>query len=471
MGIEKTALKIFRFLTSLKLAIAVLLALTLSLITATLLESSFDTPTAQYWVYRASWFYALLALLGVNILCVALSRYPWRLRHLPFLLAHAGILILLTGSWLTDRYGLDGHLRLTEGETSASAEVSVPTLFLMEGDEIHSVKIRWTPPHAKYQPLSLDSYGLVVDRFIAHAEPTTVFERVNPGTKNDGAGPPALHLRIVGGPMRISQDFWLWAGDLEWSSIQAGPARLTLQEGTIKGTPVKRASGPELRLRSLPGGDLVYEAYTREGTKRTGRLGADKIQGQVIQTGWRGGVTVTFEEWIPHATRHTTYHASKAQYGDEAPPSAIHLASASPAVDLWLGLGDRSSVQVRGREVLVGYSYERRTLPFALHLEHFTVDHYEGTRDPSGYSSLVRVIEGSSPGSPILISMNEPLDHRGITFYQASFEDAEPRPVTTVLSVNRDPGRWMKYLGSLLIVFGSILLFSVKYVKKRKGVK
>jgi hypothetical protein len=63
--------------------------------------------------------------------------------------------------------------------------------------------------------------------------------------------------------------------------------------------------------------------------------------------------------------------------------------------------------------------------------------------------------------------MNEPLTVKGITLYQASYEDAQPRPVVSIFSVNRDPGRPWKYLGSLLIVLGSIILFAVKYRKSK----
>ena len=69
--------------------------------------------------------------------------------------------------------------------------------------------------------------------------------------------------------------------------------------------------------------------------------------------------------------------------------------------------------------------------------------------------------------------MNEPLKHEGFTFYQASFErDESGKPVTSILSVNHDPGRWVKYLGSFLIVLGSVVLFyfrRVQWLKKLKG--
>ena len=79
----------------------------------------------------------------------------------------------------------------------------------------------------------------------------------------------------------------------------------------------------------------------------------------------------------------------------------------------------------------------------------------------ASYESVVTLPDGSDQ----LISMNEPLKHAGFTFYQASFEsDPSGRPTASVLSVNRDPGRGLKYFGSLLIVLGSIHLF---YMKRR----
>jgi cytochrome c biogenesis protein ResB len=70
-----------------------------------------------------------------------------------------------------------------------------------------------------------------------------------------------------------------------------------------------------------------------------------------------------------------------------------------------------------------------------------------------------------------IISMNEPLEMKGYTIYQASYEDADPRPVTSIFSVNRDPGRPWKYLGSALIVLGSVLLFAAKYRRKKSTEK
>jgi cytochrome c biogenesis protein ResB len=103
-------------------------------------------------------------------------------------------------------------------------------------------------------------------------------------------------------------------------------------------------------------------------------------------------------------------------------------------------------------------------LGFEMSLKKFNIGRYQGTMRAASYESVVDVPDLGER----LISMNEPLKHAGYTFYQASFEsDPSGNPVASVLSVNRDPGRGLKYFGSLLIVFGTLHLF---YMKRRSWV-
>ena len=106
----------------------------------------------------------------------------------------------------------------------------------------------------------------------------------------------------------------------------------------------------------------------------------------------------------------------------------------------------------------------------ALGLKDFEVGRYQGTRRAASYASDVQVVEkDKSVNGPYHISMNEPLYYKNFTFYQSSFqEDEMGRPTTSIFSVNRDPGRWIKYLGSLMIVWGSILLFWRKRKRRPK---
>ena len=82
----------------------------------------------------------------------------------------------------------------------------------------------------------------------------------------------------------------------------------------------------------------------------------------------------------------------------------------------------------------------------------------------ASYQSLVQTPDGQET----LIAMNEPLKYQGLTFYQASFQDGpDGTPVASILSVNQDPGRWLKYLGSFVLSLGVVWLF----YNKRKAAR
>ncbi len=454
--------RLFFALSSLKLAVLVILSLAFSMGTATVLESLYDTPTAQYWIYRSGWFHSILALLGVNILCVALSRYPWKKKHFPFLLAHAGILILLIGSWMTDQWGVDGNLRVTEGEIGRVVELDSASWVISEGEQTYSLPVRWLPPGVAFQALKARSLGLSldlqVDRFLSHADPIVSFIPNLEPSVSSKKSLPALRLRMAGGPMGISQEIWLWEGAEDWKSFQAGPARITWGDSASRDSnPLGRPSV----VFQFEKGILSFIAQSSEGKKVRGRIQKNQIAGYVIHPGWKGNVTLTLEEWIPHAMASTHYQSARVQYGSQAPTSAIHLVGPD-GVELWLGLGDRASLHIAGRDVDVGYFPKRIVLPFGIRLDRFTVEHDQGTLSPASYASRVTVWDGKGQ-KDVTISMNEPLEMGVYTIYQASYEEGDPRPVTSIFAVNQDPGRECKYLGSFLIVLGSILLFGVKY--------
>ena len=65
--------------------------------------------------------------------------------------------------------------------------------------------------------------------------------------------------------------------------------------------------------------------------------------------------------------------------------------------------------------------------------------------------------------------MNNPLKYDGFTFYQASYsQDPETGAYSSTLSVNVDQGRPIKYLGSLLLVFGSIWHYTLNRRSRKK---
>src|SRR6201997_894924 len=102
--------RVFRFFASLKLAVVLLAVLIIAAIAGTIYESTFDAKVARAYVYGAPWFNLWLVLLGANLACSALSRWPWRKHHLAFLVTHLGIITLLIGSLIGRIWGIEGTI-------------------------------------------------------------------------------------------------------------------------------------------------------------------------------------------------------------------------------------------------------------------------------------------------------------------------------------------------------------------------
>lgn len=486
--------RMWKILISLKFAVVVIVLLAIALATATILESKYDTKTAQYVVYQSYWFYFLLSMLGLLILAVAISRIPWKKKHIPFLMAHAGIILVLIGSALTSFKGVDGNLRISEGEVNSSVELDAQVLVFKRGEAVESVEFPWMPVFkaVKFEPMVYPKYGVEVVKFIPDSELKVDFRPVATGTAPAPASAAksgaAIQVRIIGAPMGGAPEFWLWSGEPGWSTQTMGPARFLVRREDQSDLAAVTGDGAQARLDFVVSkkGELRFEAVSPRGEKKSGKVvlpvnkngvltSEDPV---VVDPGWRMPIKIIVRRFIPNALNQVEYVAAKSKgQGGPVPALQLHLIGESgPQATTWLGLGDRADLATSGGEqVSVGYFPKRLVLPFALRLQKFEMKHNPGTMDPSAYSSHVQVVDelkGSSAALDRLpeheISMNEPLKYGGYTFYQASFIPDFPRAVTTVLSVNFDPGRSLKYSGSLLLVAGSILLYLMKLTQSRK---
>lgn len=120
---------VFHFLASLKLAVFSLASLAAVLAYATFFEKDYGTAAVQEWIYRSKWFAVLLLFLGMNILCAALIRYPWKKRQTGFVITHAGLLTVLAGALVTFQLADEGQVSLLEGEkTDRLVRIDHPTL-------------------------------------------------------------------------------------------------------------------------------------------------------------------------------------------------------------------------------------------------------------------------------------------------------------------------------------------------------
>lgn len=105
-----------------------------------------------------------------------------------------------------------------------------------------------------------------------------------------------------------------------------------------------------------------------------------------------------------------------------------------------------------GRDWTLSLRFERAYKPYSITLLDFTHDRYAGTDIPRNFSSRVRLTTPDGvTDREVLIFMNNPLRHDGMTFYQASFDNDDR---TSVLQVVRNPSWVIPYLSCLLMAVG-----------------
>jgi ResB-like family len=137
---------IYRFLASLKLAVFSLTALASTLAYATFVESWYGAGAAQQIIYRSPAFAVLLAFLGMNILCAALIRYPWKKRQTGFVVTHAGLLTLLLGSYYSFRTADEGQVGMLEGDVRGElVRIDYPV-----------IRVREVDPHTRQSTVEFD---------------------------------------------------------------------------------------------------------------------------------------------------------------------------------------------------------------------------------------------------------------------------------------------------------------------------
>lgn len=125
------------------------------------------------------------------------------------------------------------------------------------------------------------------------------------------------------------------------------------------------------------------------------------------------------------------------------------------------------SLIIGGQKVIMEVTKESINLPFELALTNFKMDTDPGTNNPASYESFVKLFDNGKTDNHHIF-MNNPLKHAGFTFYQASYSQDSAGNYSSTLAVNVDQGRFLKYLGSLMLVFGGIWHYTLNR-KKSKG--
>ena len=114
--------KFFAFLSSLKLAVILLVLLLIGLSAGTIVETRASTEVAARLVYYAWWFLGLQGLLYLNVTLSLANLFPWTKGRIGFVVTHASLLLILAGALVTYFDKVEGTMHLWEGESTSIIE-------------------------------------------------------------------------------------------------------------------------------------------------------------------------------------------------------------------------------------------------------------------------------------------------------------------------------------------------------------
>ena len=302
---ERTAWQrnpVFELFASLKLAVVLLAVIIVAAIAGTLYESSFDANVSRAYVYGAPWFNLWLVLLGANLACSALSRWPWRKHHLAFLITHLGIITLLIGSLIGRIWGIEGTITLFKGEPPTNRLlVNERQLRVHDVDGIvkgYPAEFLHHPPTPQHpRDLGLLASGAHL-RIIDYAP--TIDAKLNPKPLNDG-GAPALHFAVATAMMNQHLDGWLLADDPQNGNFSMGLANIELKRGTAPGIGRDNSSNrPALSSSKNEETDLEESifAFSKAPDEQIGHVSKGgstgaKVRLERSQTGNKGRVLIS----------------------------------------------------------------------------------------------------------------------------------------------------------------------------------
>ncbi|MBC7371878.1 MAG: cytochrome c biogenesis protein ResB [Bdellovibrionaceae bacterium] len=453
--------KVLKFLASLKLAVVIILSLATLIAVGTIVEAKFnDATVARKLVYDTIWMYIVMGSLATSLTAVMIDRWPWKPRHASFICAHIGIILLLTGSVLTMKYGIDGSLRVPMGQSNqylVVPETDVLVYSSFDGDRYTKLLEQpvdfFTHAPSPEKPVAVSTYSGEI-KFTGYKPFVIPSRKVSAPKESNGRRGSALRFQVQNANVNVIE--WVvQRRPNELATHDFGPAALHLGLAPEKGRGFN-----EIFFTPSPNESMKYVVFQKDQEKPI-KSGTIK-EGDSFVPGWKMPIEVRALRYLPEAEE--SWDLSDRTSTTPLTTSAARIEFNGS--EHWILLNDTLKLFTPEAVYIVSYGNRRIDLGFAVKLKNFEVEKYPGTTRPAAYKSVVSV-----PNVPDReISMNEPLKYAGYTIYQASF-DNDPntgQPAASVFSINQDPGRWVKYLGSLIMSIGIILLFYFKQ-KAKKG--
>lgn len=502
---------VFRFLSSVKLAVILLAVLIVATAVGTICESRFDAKVARAYVYEAPWFDAWMILLGVNLAAAAFSRYPWKKHHTGFVITHAGIITLLVGAVVGRIWGIEGTMTLFMGnEPSNRLVIDQQEVRIQEGDQtsIFPVGIQHRRAHPDAAiPLGTTAGGWKID-VTDYADlllPVSSPQAVSQG------GAPALQVKLWS--MGQNVDEWLWPDDPDNCKVDLGLLAVECRRGTASLPVQKHASagrvpggvapawlqkvstasataGPDPQAGTglqtgpnLPQGDRAVIYLADDGglsyyvQNKAGAMAQGKLEpGKPVATGW-GNWQMEVAQVMPQAVPFTDF--KPVPKSTKMPPREranltegikVRISRGDEHDEEWLASGWQVELPAAHETLEASFGSKILPLPIGLELKQFDVERNEGNDSPAGFKSTLFVRDAVGNSATGSCSMNEPMNFpdvfwrrwTGLTYKisQASWNPENLRQSSVQILL--DPGWLFKWTGSLMVCIGIFTMFYLR---------
>ncbi|MEN0058752.1 MAG: cytochrome c biogenesis protein ResB [Bdellovibrio sp.] len=438
-------------LASVKLAVFIIISLAVITAVGTFVEARYDAYAAKKRVYDTWYMYVVMGLLVINLTAVMADRWPWKKRHAAFVSAHIGIIVLLVGAYLTMQFGLDGSMRIGIGENNnlvQTAETDLVVYSSFDGDRYSKTLEQevdfFSHPPTLAKPFEIPSYEGKI-QIVDYQKYVIPSRRVVAGeVGKSGAG---LRFQLQNANVNVIE--WLVQRKVgALATHNFGPAKIHLGVA-----PPKSQGENEIYLTPDKEG-LRYVVFQKDQEKP---LKKGVVQeGDSFDPGFKMSLQFRVLRYLPSAIE--DWDLQNVSAPTPMTTSAVKVLFNDK--EQWVLLNDMVKLFTNNGVYLLTYGNRRVDLGFPVKLKNFAVTHYQGTMRAMAYESVVEVPDLGEH----VISMNEPMKYKGLTFYQASFQEENGQPVASILSVNQDPGRFLKYLGSLILSLGIVLLMWFKHL-------
>jgi cytochrome c-type biogenesis protein CcsB len=422
---------------------------------ATFIENDYGTMTAKADIFNARWFEILLGLLALNLLLNIIKFNMARKEKLLVLMFHVAFLIILVGAAATRYFGYEGVMHIREGENSNTIVSNEPYVtFLVQRDgksATYQEPLYLSKRSSNTFERTLDFDGSAINVKLEGYMGDARLEAVS-----DPKGEPILNMMITasGGGEQIS----LKKGDY----FETNDLVIDFGSGQTFEKPVVAlsAEGDKIMMRHGMKLNTLSMNTQQSGSIEAGN--SELTQRTLFQTPQSGFVLRSF---IPKGAMKLVSKPAKGPMVKGADALTLDLSVADKKESVTVlgtpgAIGEAKKVTLGDITVDVAYGSIERTLPFAIQLNDFQLERYPGSMSPASYASEVTLIDqAAGVKMPFRIYMNHILDYQAHRFFQSSFDQDEKG---TVLSVNRDPGTLITYIGYLLLAIG---LFGVLIVK------